>query len=107
VVNLLGGDGYLFARERPTALTIWHPDVVNGSHPPHLFWRAKQTWSESLPMSPSSTDVRPQLLGQIAGPFSLPLGRNMLGFTYCTMQASFPSLIYHAGSLPVRVVAAD
>ena len=25
-----------FARERLMAFTLWHPDAVSGSHPPHL-----------------------------------------------------------------------
>ena len=29
-------DGSHFARERLMAFTLWHPDAVSGSHPPHL-----------------------------------------------------------------------
>jgi hypothetical protein len=31
------------ARERLMAFTLWHPDAVSGSHPPHLLCAAKQT----------------------------------------------------------------
>src|SRR5664279_5892936 len=31
-------DGSHFARERLMAFTLWHPDAVSGSHPPHLSW---------------------------------------------------------------------
>ena len=30
-------EGPYFARERLMAFTLWHPDAVSGSHPPHLF----------------------------------------------------------------------
>src|ERR1700733_10016255 len=30
-------DGSHFARERLMVFTLWHPDAVSGSHPPHLF----------------------------------------------------------------------
>src|SRR6478735_5073042 len=36
IVVIFMADGSLFARERQTAFTLWHPDAVSGSHPPHL-----------------------------------------------------------------------
>jgi hypothetical protein len=36
-------DGSHFARERLMAFTLWHPDAVSGSHPPHLLSGVIQT----------------------------------------------------------------
>jgi hypothetical protein len=37
IVVICIADGSHFARERLMAFTLWHPDAVSGSHPPHLF----------------------------------------------------------------------
>src|SRR4029077_18587932 len=36
IVVICIADGSHFARERLMAFTLWHPDAVSGSHPPHL-----------------------------------------------------------------------
>src|SRR6478735_5769683 len=43
IVVIFMADGSLFARERQTAFTLWHPDAVSGSHPPHLLMAAFRT----------------------------------------------------------------
>src|SRR4029077_19781886 len=48
IVVICIADGSHFARERLMAFTLWHPDAVSGSHPPHLLCTADVTDHSNL-----------------------------------------------------------
>ena len=57
IVVICIADGSHFARERLTAFTLWHPDAVSGSHPPHLLsggtqlvWTHQRHWPGTAAM---------------------------------------------------------
>jgi hypothetical protein len=60
-------DGSHFARERPMAFTLWHPDAVSGSHPPHLLSGTKRKLDFGAGMSESDPFETSSLIASEAG----------------------------------------
>src|SRR5665811_1343562 len=80
IVVICIADASHFARERLMAFTLWHPDAVSGSHPPHLLLRA--SGKHMLPLSFSAFDPGPAYplicpSGCFASPLSSAFRKNI------------------------------
>jgi hypothetical protein len=61
IVVICIADGSHFARERLMAFTLWHPDAVSGSHPPHLGWVIRDPAEPSASRAMSAVPPKAEL----------------------------------------------